>query len=364
MNSTTYSQQRKNHVTPDIQPQWNWTRIVFKTALFCTGYALVFKWIQYGNPFHTGTIVFGTLTFFMILTALSLAKFFFLPYLEHQTPEQLKKTIVPAFLLFMASNLLGCLLILALCLYVLDCLLGGMSFADFLYRFWDVELMGTLKFYFICVLAGAAFFFHKIGYQSLSREQRLKEENQLYKYRNLKTQVNPHFLFNSLNTLSELVYEDPRKADQFIQKLAGIYRYILEHEETDLVPLSEELDFVTRYFDLQKERAGSRLQLKMEIDHPSSYRILPVSLQILVENAIKHNAATPTNPLRIHIYKGQDHIVVSNNLQRKSTLMESFQTGLSNLSQRIKQVTGREMTVTEEPQQFSVQLPLVSTPHL
>jgi LytS/YehU family sensor histidine kinase len=131
----------------------------------------------------------------------------------------------------------------------------------------QVELPGAIKSFSIWILLGSAFFFYTIWRQAIEREQQLREENLKYKYKNLKTQVNTHFLFNSLNTLSEIIYADTKKADNYIQKLSEIYRYILEHEETDWIPLNEELAFVNQYFELQKEREDDKIRLDIDFQN-------------------------------------------------------------------------------------------------
>ncbi len=186
----------------------------------------------------------------------------------------------------------------------------------------------------------------------------MREENLIYKYQTLKKQVNPHFLFNSLNTLSELIYTDTKRADQYIQKLAATYRYILEQEENQLITLEEELRFVTYYFDLQKERLGDKIELKVQIDNPAGYNILPVSLQGLVENALKHNLASTQHPLRISIRRESDFIIVTNPIQRKAILDDSTETGLKNLAERIKLMMDKEMIVIKENNNFIVKLPI------
>jgi LytS/YehU family sensor histidine kinase len=166
-------------------------------------------------------------------------------------------------------------------------------------------------------------------------------------------------LFNSLNTLSEIVYEDARKADQYIQKLSGIYRYILQNEEIDLVPLNEEIEFVKQYFDIQKVRDNDKIMLEIDFQHASEFKIVPVSLQILVENALKHNSKSETLPLKIRIEMGYDTILVSNNIQRKNILENTSKTGLVNLRERVKLILDKDLIIEEENNQFIVKLPIV-----
>lgn len=230
--------------------------------------------------------------------------FWLLPVYAYQESKEDHYTV---FIVFMLIILLVSLIVISLQIYVYY-LIMGMDTTHFVSNLFEVEFPQTIKYYSVCALMASAFFFYSIWRQAVDREQQLREENLKYKYRTLKTQVNPHFLFNSLNTLSEIIYVDTKKADNYIQQLAGIYRYILDHEETDLISLKDELKFVSRYFDLQKERDGDKIQLEMNIRDAEKYSIVPISLQILVENALKHNSISEENPLKIVIHNEEDSL--------------------------------------------------------
>lgn len=332
-------------------------KVFITTLISCIIFSLLFKWWTTGNPFHPSTILFGAILFALILISLGISNKFF-GYFLSLPVKRIKKIIIPAFIIFMLTILAISLLIISLSIYTYN-LIMGFDTTDFIKTLFEVEFPATIRYYSVCALIAAAFFFYSIWQQAVDREQQLREENLKYKYRTLKTQVNPHFLFNSLNTLSEIIYVDTRKADNYIQKLAGVYRYILENEETDLIPLKEEIRFVNRYFELQKERDGSRIQLEMDIRQADKYRIIPISLQILVENALKHNSASESNPLRIVIYKNDDSsIVVSNNIQKRDILNSSHGMGLSNLKERVLLIMGKEMTIATDNNQFIVKLPI------
>lgn len=266
--------------------------------------------------------------------------------------------MIPAFILFMLTILFASLIFIGVSLYAMHLIIGSET-SHFRETLLEVEFPGAIKYFFICSLIVSAYFFYKIWRQAIDREQLVREENLKHKYRRLKTQVNPHFLFNSLNTLSEIIYTDTRKADHYIQKLAGIYRYILDNEETDLIPLEEEIRFVKAYFELQKERDGSKIQLEITLSHPERYAIIPISLQILIENALKHNSASHKKPLNITVSEaGDSYITISNNIQKKNILGSSHKTGLSNLKERVKLIMGKEMIVESTPDQFIVKLPI------
>ena len=326
--------------------------------LFSIAFALIFKWWTTGNPFHSSTLLFGTIILLISLISLFLGNKFFSRFLNIPI-KQLKKRIIPAFILFLLVILLMSLIIIGLSIYIYHRIMG-LDTTNFINTLFEVEFPGTIKYYLICVLIVSSFFFYNIWRQAIDREQKLQEENLRYQYRTLKTQVNPHFLFNSLNTLSEIIYTDTKRADNYIQKLAGVYRYILDNEETNLISLSSEIRFVKQYFELQKERNDDKIQLNIDIENADKFKIIPVSLQILVENALKHNLISEEQPLIIHIYNEVGYIVVSNTIQKKNVLHNSSGIGLPNLKERIKLITGKEIMIHQENNQFIVKLPVIN----
>jgi LytS/YehU family sensor histidine kinase len=156
-----------------------------------------------------------------------------------------------------------------------------------------------------------------------------------------------------------LVYIDAKKADDYIQRLSNIYRYILKYEETDLISIKEELEFVEQYFNLQKDRDNDKIFLEIDIQDTAEHKIIPVSVQLLVENALKHNSMSKEKPLIIKIFMCDDYIVVSNTLQRKNILESSTKTGLLNLRKRVKLIVGKDLIENEETDQFVIKLPFI-----
>lgn len=330
---------------------------IIASILFSVIFSLLYKWGQTGNPFRSETIIFGVIILANLLIVGTIG-YSILNRFSGKSTTQTKKQIIPAFMIFVLLALVISLSLVSIGVYSFY-LIKGLDTSNFLNHLFTVELNNALKQFSIWILISSAFFFYIIWRKAIEREQQLREDNLKYKYRNLKSQVNPHFLFNSLNTLSELVYVDAQKSDNYIQKLSGIYRYILENEETDLIVLNEEIEFVNQYFNLQKERDKEKISLEINIDKPDGYKIIPVSLQLLVENALKHNAMSKEKPLRIEINNSNDYIVVSNLIQRKNILESSTRTGLSNLKERVKLITGKELIVSEKNNQFIVKLPII-----
>jgi sensor histidine kinase YesM len=209
------------------------------------------------------------------------------------------------------------------------------------------------------LLVGAIIFVIIQWQDALKREQKLREENLIFQNETLKSQVNPHFLFNSLNTLSSLIKYDPETAESFTVRLASIYRYILDKSRGDKTLLEEELSFIGDYFYLHSVRDEGKIQLKISVPGQEKFYILPVSLQSLVENAIKHNIATRENPLIIEVFMEDDNIVVRNNLQKMATTHKTTGTGLKNLAERVRINTGKNIIIEEKKDFYMVKIPLI-----
>ncbi len=179
-------------------------------------------------------------------------------------------------------------------------------------------------------------------------------------YENLKQHLNPHFLFNSLTSLSSLIRIDGKMAGNFLDKMSKVYRYILKNRDNEVVPLGEEIKFVQLYNDLQRTRFENALEINMHINEEYYHRkIAPVTLQNLVENAIKHNTADIEMPLVIDLFVEDDYLVVRNNLQRKNYVETSNKQGLSNMESLYHYLSDRKMIIEENSQFFTVKIPLI-----
>lgn len=181
------------------------------------------------------------------------------------------------------------------------------------------------------------------------------------RYNSLKTQVNPHFLFNSLNALSALIDESPRQAGQFVDELSSMYRYLLQANDQELVLLSTELTFIESYAHLLQTRHGSGLVVQKTVSDAHLNGLLPpLTLQLLVENAVKHNMVLVEHPLRIEISTTQaGQLQVRNNVQRKSSQGISNGVGLANIMAKYRMLTGQEVVIQDEAEHFTVVLPLL-----
>jgi len=220
--------------------------------------------------------------------------------------------------------------------------------------------LGMLKGAGIGLLIASPIFFFVPWQQSLKREFELREQNLIFQNETLKSQVNPHFLFNSLNTLSSLMNNEVDLANRFVGKLSLIYRYILDNSAKTKIALKEEIDFITDYFYMHQIRNEGKIKLSIDIkENEYQYEIMPVSLQILVENAIKHNMATIEKPLNINLFLEGGYIVVANNLQKLATQIDSTGIGLKNLNERVRLLTGKEIIISESEDTFQVKVPLM-----
>jgi len=207
-------------------------------------------------------------------------------------------------------------------------------------------------------------FFHGRGFllewrRSAVEAERYQKESMMATYESLKNQVNPHFLFNSLNALTNLVYEDQDKAVNFIKQLSEVYRYVLDTRDQEVVPLEEELKFLKSYAYLQQIRFGDKLAIDLSLNGVKSM-VAPLALQMLIENAVKHNEVSEENPLKVKIYSAGNFIVVENNVQKKSLPGESSSgVGLENIKRRYEFLSPEKIIIDLTENEFLVKLPVI-----
>lgn len=179
----------------------------------------------------------------------------------------------------------------------------------------------------------------------------------------LKNELEPHFIFNSLNTLSYLILNDPETAHAFNSKLATVYKYFLINKDRELITLQGELEFIENYFFVLQVRHDNKLHLITEINnhYEGTIMILPYALQILVENAIKHNEFTDADPLNIRVILNGEYIQIKNNKRPKPYLVNSTGIGLRNLSSRYRLICNKDILVETTENEFTVKLPLIKS---
>lgn len=196
--------------------------------------------------------------------------------------------------------------------------------------------------------------------KSAIEAERYQKESIKATYDSLKNQVNPHFLFNSLNALTNLVYQDQDQAAKFIKQLSEVYRYVLDTRDKEVVPIVDELNFLNSYLFLQQIRFGNKLKIEINLEGLKG-NLPPLAIQMLMENAIKHNIISDEQPLIIHLYKENDMIVVKNSLQQKKVLSDNSPgVGLENIRKRYAFLSNKPMEVIKDEHSFQVKLPILT----
>ena len=207
-----------------------------------------------------------------------------------------------------------------------------------------------------------AFYFYKALQDTKVKEQKIIAGSASAKFDALKNQLDPHFLFNSLNVLTSLIEEDPIQAQKFTTSLSKVYRYVLEQKSKNLISVDEELQFAKTYVRLLKMRFEDSIifEIPDKALNPEA-NIVPLSLQLLLENAVKHNVVTSSKPLHIKIYEEDEYLYVTNNLQEKQVVKKSSGVGLQNIRQRYAILTKKEMQIFKTPKEFKVRLPMLTS---
>lgn len=232
----------------------------------------------------------------------------------------------------------------------------GLSMQDIIINSNNAAIFSSLT---VVAIYESIYFMNELR-QSIEEKELLKRESLQAQLNALKTQVNPHFLFNNLNTLTSVIPDNPQQAIDFVQQLSKVYRHILEVKDEKAIPLFEELEVLRAYAFLLKTRFGNNLDIAINVPAEKMHKmIVPLSLQLLMENAIKHNIVSSERPLKIDVFAVNGTLVVSNNLQKKKQLFESTGIGLDNIRNRYRLLSDRIVSVTESSTSFTVSIPLI-----
>jgi len=235
------------------------------------------------------------------------------------------------------------------------------SYSEFIagqnYRFYVICLMITM----VVNMAFHLIYFYKKSQENKVKEQKIIAGTASAKFETLKNQIDPHFLFNSLNVLTSLIEENPDNAQRFTTSLSKIYRYVLEQKDKELVSVEEELSFAKTYMNLLKMRFENSVfyELPASVKNPDA-KVVPLSLQLLLENTIKHNIASEMKPLHIRIYEKGDYLVIENDYQKKEVLNERKGVGLQNIVDRYSIITNRKVKIEQTEKHFRVELPMLT----
>ncbi len=235
------------------------------------------------------------------------------------------------------------------------------SYSEFItkenYRFYVVCLMITM----VVTLVFHLIYFYKKSQENKVKEQKIIAGTASAKFETLKNQIDPHFLFNSLNVLTSLIEENPDNAQRFTTSLSKIYRYVLEQKDKELVSVEEELSFAKTYMNLLKMRFENSVfyELPASVKNPDA-KVVPLSLQLLLENTVKHNIASEMKPLHIRIYEKGDYLVIENDYQKKEVLQDRKGVGLQNIVDRYSIITNRKVKIEQTEKHFRVELPMLT----
>jgi hypothetical protein len=270
-----------------------------------------------------------------------------------------QKTVVIALL----GTLIGTTTVWLLIVYLWIAFLSNEipTFADW----WDSLRWASWIFSLIITIMVSAIVHSKnflTGWkQTLVEAEKLKKEQAIAQYETLKTQVNPHFLFNSLNVLTTLVHKDADIAEQFIIQLSKVYRYILESRAQEIISLEEEMRNLEAYVFLMQIRFGSNFIFDNQLTAKTNgFKVAPLTLQMLVENALKHNEISKMYPLSISVFLEDNFIVVRNNLQLKTNQNDSTGIGLSNIKSRYQFLSSVPVSVSKNDGFFTVKIPVIN----
>lgn len=325
-------------------------QLIIITYNYVTGFIEVPNFRYYLTRLAIGTsfsFVFALMLVFLDLQIINgLDKIFHLP-------QKLVARIPAEFVLsILAGIIIGSLLTLAAGTF--------MPYKDGLIKNIINNSLITSVLNIIIITVIEAIVWFKRSQQSLVRAERLEKENSQIRYETLKSQLNPHFLFNSLNVLSSLIKKDSDKAQNFVDEFSSVYRYTLDVIEKPVIELREELDFAKSFLFLQKIRFDNAVDMEINVDASKLNSLVPpLAVQTMLENAFKHNKATAECPLFIKIYNKNDWLVVVNNLQPKIKAADSKGVGLNNLRKRYE-LLGEELpqfSVTEK--EYFAKIPLI-----
>ena len=275
----------------------------------------------------------------------------------YQTDRFSRNRIVQGF----ALSFIVSVIVIFLLRIVEDVLIEGKTIQQFLANEKPSNYIVSVVITFVVTLAIHAIYFYKAYQENKVKEQKIIAGTASAQFESLKNQIDPHFLFNSLNVLSSLIEENPESAQKFTTSLSKVYRYVLEQKDKELVSVAEELKFAKTYMNLLKMRFENSITFEIPegFDNEEA-KVVPLSLQLLLENCIKHNVVSEAKPLHVKISIENNQLVVTNNLQKKEVLSDRKGVGLQNIVNRYAILTKRTVLVEENEQEFKVFLPILT----
>jgi hypothetical protein len=241
-----------------------------------------------------------------------------------------------------------------------DVIIEGESWNNFINTNHLFDYLISIVMTFFVTLLFHVFYFYKSFQETKVKEQKIIATTANAQFESLKNQIDPHFLFNSLNVLSSLIEENPENAQKFTTSLSKIYRYVLEQKDKELVAVSEELAFAKIYMQLLEMRFENCISYELPENYSEDAKVIPLSLQLVLENCIKHNVVSSSKPLHITISIEENQLVVANNLQKKEVLSNGKGVGLQNIVNRYALLTERKVKITNDEKSFKVYLPILT----
>ena len=320
--------------------------ILFSLGKFDRGFSFEIAWREYyGNLIPSFILYFSNLLVFRFFGSNSEGNFY------------TTKTLLLNGVAHLVVSILGIFLARGIVLVGMQ----DVTLTDFLRkeRFEDYYISLIITAVVLAIFY--AFYYYKFRQENKVKEQKIIAGTASAKFDALKNQLDPHFLFNSLNVLTSLIEENPHQAQKFTTSLSKVYRYVLEQKNKDLVSVDEELQFAKTYVRLLKMRFEDSIVFDIpETSSNPEAKIVPLSLQLLLENAVKHNVVTAERPLHIKVSEENGMLIVHNNLQEKQTVKKSSGVGLQNIRQRYGILTDRTVRIEKTAADFRVSLPILS----
>jgi hypothetical protein len=294
--------------------------------------------------------------FSFAITGVNQSFFDFIDRFYSWAEDGLKRLIIGA-----TGSVVLTMITLFIVLFSLRVFYYGQPVADFFEQQKLEWYLFGFTFSMVMSLLFHAFYFYKELQIKKVNEQKIIARSATAQFDALKNQLDPHFLFNSLNVLVSLIEENPQAATKFTTSLSKVYRYVLEQRNKELVFVDEELSFARAYVGLLKTRFEDSIQIDIpEKSHIPDAQVVPLSLQLLLENAVKHNIVSDSKPLKLRIYEESNQLIIENNLQKKQVAQSSTGVGLQNIASRYQLLTDRKMSIAENKTHFKVHIPILT----
>ncbi len=332
--------------------------LVVLASILIPGYFVIYYWLS-NQEIKLSSVLMNIFFSAIVTFSISIINYLTISYLQKKSPWQHNN--YKRFLIELIFTSFNAALVISTTVLIFLLLFNHKDFPNLPLKatfFANIAIALIVNTIAVSIYEGITIFGH--WKKALMETEQLKREKAESQYLALKNQVNPHFLFNSLNSLSSLIRFSPDKAVEFVDKFSKIYRYVLEMSDKMVVELREELDFLQSYYFLQKIRFGNNLEINININAEKlNYFVLPLSIQILIENAIKHNEISSDHPLKITVSDEQDFLVISNNLQQKINKENTTGLGLANLTERYKHLTDLEPVFFVKEEKYTAKIPLI-----